>query len=977
VARTVSYTYHPTFNLPTQIVEPTRTTNITYDTAGRVLTSSVVADGQTRTTTTTYNAQGLVATVKGPRTDVNETTSYTYDTYGNVLTVTNPKGQVTTYSNYDLHGNARQINYADGRVETRTFDARSRMLTQTVDGGTTTYTYDTRGLLTTKTYPDGSSDTTLYDAAHRIIGRDLSNGEKLRYTLDNAGRTIKTETFDAQNNLATTTTAAYDGLNRAIWRKDANGKMTSYTYDANGNVTAVTDPNNLTTTTAYDPLNRPILITDPLGKTTATSYNALDKPLTITDPSGNTTTYSYSGFGDNTQIQSPDTGTTAQTYSAGGLVITKTDARGKTATYSYDVLGRITTVAYNDPSSNITQTYDLGTTGVGKLSSVTDPSGATSYTYDAYGRVASRSTTINAPAGSGQSNITKTISYARDGIGRVTAITYPSGKVLGISYGTGSDKRVTGYTLAPNSSTAGTTLISGIQYFPLGGPESWMLGGTTKDYTRLIDQNSRIEKYTTPSGYRKLSFDDAGRITSIGDYLGTSTTASSTQTFGYDNSGRLTSFTGFTSSGINAATGQGNAAITQSQSFTYDNNGNRLTSNLNGITSTYAYLSGSNKLSAVSGGISRTNTLDAAGNLTAVTGSSNPMTLTYDDRGRLKTALASGTTTTYSINYQQFRVRKGNLTTPSDTRLFIYDDAGHMLGEYDHQGNAIQELIWLNDTPVAVTGMLPCLTSTTNTNTANGAIGNPTCVENATAFIFTDHLNTPREIARIGASAANGNNANAYTTIWKWDSLPFGETLPNQNPSGLGVLNFNHRFPGQYYDRETGLSQNWHREYDSRLGRYVQSDPKGLEAGTNTYSYVYQSPISSTDATGLDGEVMQCNSPWTTDNSGPRTRVGFPHQFLCLPSGQCFGYYPTGSVGGSVGTIVNDRSSLLGAVCRAVRHPPGCTKEAFATCVQNEIARVAANPGRYSFATNNCMEVSNRIVQTCSSPCGFLGGLFK
>jgi RHS repeat-associated protein len=683
----------------------------------------------------------------------------------------------------------------------------------------------------------------------------LSNGEKLRYTLDNAGRTIKTETFDAQNNLSTTTTAAYDGLNRVTQRIDANGKITRYTYDPNGNVTAVTDPNNLTTQTAYDALNRPILITDPLGKTVATSYNPQDLPATITDPNGNTTTYSYSGFGENTQTQSPDTGITTQAYNAGGLVITKTDARGKTATYSYDILGRMTTVAYAD--GNTTQTYDIAANGVGRLASVADPSGATSFTYDAYGRVASRSTTINAPSGSGQSNITKTITFARDGIGRVTAMTYPSGKVLGVNYGTGTDKRVTSYTLSPNSSTAASTLISGIQYFPFGGPESWLLGGTTKDYTRLIDTNNRIQKYTTPSGYRALTFDNASRITAITDYLGTSTTPNATQTFGYDNAGRLTTFVGFTSNGTNAATGQGNAPITQSQSFTYDNNGNRLTSSLNGITSSYSYQVGSNKLASIAtpggGGLTRTSTHDAAGNLTAITASASNQTYTYDDRGRLKTALAAGTTTTYSINYQQLRVRKGNATNPSDTsntRLFIYDEAGHMLGEYDHQGNAVQELIWLNDTPVAVTGSMPCLTSTTST--VSGSIGNPTCVENATALIFTDHLNTPREIARIGASAANGNNASGYTSLWKWDSLPFGETLANDNPSGLGATNFNHRFPGQYRDKETGLHQNWHRDYDSLLGRYVQSDPIGLAGGVNTYSYVRNTPIRFTDTSGLN-----------------------------------------------------------------------------------------------------------------------------
>jgi RHS repeat-associated protein len=336
---------------------------------------------------------------------------------------------------------------------------------------------------------------------------------------------------------------------------------------------------------------------------------------------------------------------------------------------------------------------------------------------------------------------------------------------------------------------------------------------------------------------------------------------------------------------------------------------------------------------------------DAAGNLTAVTGSSNPMTLTYDDRGRLKTALASGTTTTYSINYQQLRVRKGNA---NETKLFIYDDAGHMLGEYDAAGNAIQELIWLNDTPVAVTGTLPCLTSTTNTNSANGAIGNPTCVENATAFIFTDHLNTPREVARIGASAANGNNANGYTTIWKWDSLPFGETLPNQNPSGLGVLNFNHRFPGQYFDTETGLHQNWFREYDPKVSRYVQSDPIGLKGGTNTYGYVLSSPLNATDKLGLcTVVVVDLNGIGHAGVYVDRGEDGKP--FIYDPGGS----YRVGTTARGSGDTLYGRDANLDAYIAFQRQAgPNVQVFRFDTTAQEE-KQIAANAeedgGRSSF----------------------------
>jgi len=50
------------------------------------------------------------------------------------------------------------------------------------------------------------------------------------------------------------------------------------------------------------------------------------------------------------------------------------------------------------------------------------------------------------------------------------------------------------------------------------------------------------------------------------------------------------------------------------------------------------------------------------------------------------------------------------------------------------------------------------------------------------------------------------------------------------------------RFPGQQYDAATALHYNYLRDYDPTLGRYIESDPIGLKAGFNTYSYAAGNP---------------------------------------------------------------------------------------------------------------------------------------
>jgi RHS repeat-associated protein len=130
-------------------------------------------------------------------------------------------------------------------------------------------------------------------------------------------------------------------------------------------------------------------------------------------------------------------------------------------------------------------------------------------------------------------------------------------------------------------------------------------------------------------------------------------------------------------------------------------------------------------------------------------------------------------------------------------------------------------------------------------------------------YIHVDHLGTPRLIADA-----------AGATVWRWEQQePFGNDVPNGDPNSTGTtFDFPLRFPGQYADRETGLAYNYYRDYDSAIGRYVQSDPIGLAGGINTYLYVDGNPISSVDPLGLQASNPFGQSP-TPKGPGPKVTM--------------------------------------------------------------------------------------------------------
>ncbi|MBW2103412.1 MAG: RHS repeat-associated core domain-containing protein, partial [Deltaproteobacteria bacterium] len=76
---------------------------------------------------------------------------------------------------------------------------------------------------------------------------------------------------------------------------------------------------------------------------------------------------------------------------------------------------------------------------------------------------------------------------------------------------------------------------------------------------------------------------------------------------------------------------------------------------------------------------------------------------------------------------------------------------------------------------------------------------------------------------------------------------PFGRARVNIHSSAVNNI----RFPGQYYDQETGFHYNYHRYYDPQTGRYLTPDPIGLAGGMNLYAYVGNDPVNGVDPIGL------------------------------------------------------------------------------------------------------------------------------
>ncbi|HET7557633.1 MAG TPA: RHS repeat-associated core domain-containing protein [Rhodanobacteraceae bacterium] len=327
------------------------------------------------------------------------------------------------------------------------------------------------------------------------------------------------------------------------------------------------------------------------------------------------------------------------------------------------------------------------------------------------------------------------------------------------------------------------------------------------------------------------------------------------------------------------------------QSYTYDKTGDRLTKTTAGQVpiQTYAYQAGTHRLVGITGSDASSRSMDANGNTTALQVGSTMYGLGFDDRNRYTLVQKNGTNTVaYHYNGMGERVFKGTGLGNPPTTAFYYDGAGRLLADGSH------DYVWADDTLVA----------TWDSGTVN--------------YVYTDGLNTPRAI--VGTTTGGpgtytfGSGTSSVIWTWPYTKNPFGEQIAG-NRFGY---QFNLRFPGQYFDQESGLIYNLRRDYYPSDGRYIESDPNGLGGGINTYAYVENAPLNNFDPLGL------CACPggtWNEDKFDFGISIAFGGMFAvnkanfrCVSNPNVSVYVRQTSIAGGIMAGVGAGWSLVGEV---------------------------------------------------------------
>ncbi|MFD5076864.1 RHS repeat-associated core domain-containing protein [Streptomyces sp. NPDC058371] len=789
---------------------------LTYDDG---MSTTTYTDSLGRVSSHRYNSAGLVVEETDP---LGHTTSTEWDEHGaKPLAVTDPLDRTTRYA-YDDAGNLTEVTLPDGSVARATYnglglptevaepggavwrhsyDERGNLLTTVAPtGAETRYAYDESGRPTSVTDALGHTRMTAFDAAGLPVALTDELGHTTSVRRDAFGRVVK-----ATDPLGHTTRMGWTAEGKPAWREQADGTRESWTWDAEGNLLTHTDPAGNTTHHTAAPFDVTATRTDPDGTTYAFAYDTELRLTGVTNPLGLTWSYAYDEAGRLIAETDFNGRTLSYTHDAAGGLVSRTNGAGETLHFTRDTLGRVVEQR-SDAEEVTTYAYDAG----GRLARAIGAHADLVLERDVLGRTLAES--ING----------RTTTYAYDSLGQCTRRTTPSGLTSRTTYdargratelrsdagsltfsydavGREIRRRVSdGVTLAQSWDATDRLVVQSLTSTSAGAEDDRLL--QHRSYAHRADGYvTEIRELT--SGTRRFDLDGTGRVTGVRAH-------GWTETYAYDASGNLTnaSAPALRTPGDREFEG---TLLRRAGHTTYEHDAEgrlvrRARKLLNGKRQTWTYAwNADDRLTEV------------------VTPDGHRWQYTYDPLGR---------------RMSKYRLAEDG--SAADRTDFTWDDT--RLAEQAGPDGRVTTWEYApgSHRPLTQTDHRPAVRAAGTSFLAQLAAETATESDFRFHAIITDAVGTPAELVDADGDVAWQRR----TSLWGNDTPgPAHDTESVSCPL---------RFPGQYADHETGLHYNYFRYYDPETGRYLTSDPLGLEPAPNPDSYV-DNPLSWTDPLGL------------------------------------------------------------------------------------------------------------------------------
>jgi len=783
--------------------------------------------------------------------------SYTYDEKGRCVEAIGSAGMYHYRFEYDDRSRTNNITDSYGAVTTVRYNERLQMVSLHTPSGITTTEWDERSNKLKETNPDGAVSSYAYD----------TDGDLLSFA-DPLGRTTKIEYNSALLPAVLTDPAGkrwlrhYDERGNLIEAGLEGTPEWHYQYDPFGNLLSSTDPENQTRRYSYNSVGLPIAVTDATGNTTRFIRDALGRVVFQKDPLGHETRFSFNALRKLARVDLPDGSHIAWTYDAEGNITSRVGADGATYHYHYGPFDKLAAIE-RPTGATLSFQYDLEAL----LEQVTNERGETwEYRYDPSGRViqekefSGRKLFYNYEA-SGHlreriNAVGESVKFTRNKAGQIVAKNLSDGSTSEFAYdATGflASAKNDSITIEFKRDAYGRVIreqqgdhVVESTYSARGLRTARRIDGQSATEWRY-DANGRVQGLSLPGDeWLEFTRDAMGRDTERRWTTGRSEKFAKTGGFvlrqEFDPLNHLTSQW----AGIG-----GSAAAISERHWQYDPNGNPVSQNesLWG-TSKYSYTP-DGRLEDVSRekGLSENFRYDSAGDISAVwTGGLGKLEMRFIGRGgRLEKV--GETQFSYDPDGRTVEKREGSRVwryewnIEGQLRAVITPEGERWTYEYDAFGRRVSKsgpsgtttYVW--DGSVLAEEISP--THSSSWHYEPGTFRPLAKVENGTTYAcVVDQVGTPRElVTRTGELA------------WSARLTAFGqlETLNTNSTTDCPI-----RFQGQWFDQESGLHYNWNRYYEPETGRYLTSDPTGLDGGARSYGYVHN-PLAWADPLGLAG----------------------------------------------------------------------------------------------------------------------------